>query len=135
MELSKHSPHTWTESFKRFVSTMDQCAVSSLLMQNDTLLRALRYASPYIVTNSNIGWVDYSCKKYMPDTWKTLQREKIRVISARDMYQKKHPNKDMEWKRLAFIEITRKIPRDSILNLIVVGDSSAEHEAALYVSQ
>lgn len=62
---------------------------------NDLLLRALRYTTPCIITNSKTGWVDYTCKKYMPETWKTLKKEKIKVISAREQFQNLHQKMTM----------------------------------------
>lgn len=128
MELSRHARYSWTASSKRFVSSMDLCA-------NGLLLRSLRYARPWIVTNSKAGWVEYTCQKYMPETWRTIVGHKIRVASAREMHEKEHPNQDKEWKRLAFLDITSRIPRDCSVNLIVIGDSEAEHEAGRHLSR
>ena len=40
----------------------------------------------YIITNSEPGWVEYSCKRFFPDTYDLLS--KIKIISARGLYEK-----------------------------------------------
>lgn len=126
MEIAKQKPYSWTESFKRLLECMD-------ITSNALINKALRFTKPVIVTNSCLGWVDFTCRLYMPETWKTLNENHIKIFSAREMFHREHPNRDIEWKKLAFLHLTRKISRHISLNLIVIGDSSAEHEAGKHL--
>ena len=61
--------------------------------------------------------------------------EKVRVVSARQEYEEKFPGNYHQWKLLAFMEIplqlgTAVIPTQSVTNLIVLGDSMVEIDAA-----
>lgn len=40
----------------------------------------------YIITNSEPGWVEYSCKRFFPNVYDLLS--KIKIISARGLYEK-----------------------------------------------
>ena len=126
MGIWREKPYCWTESFKRLIESMDRTS-------NSLLKKVMRYTAPVIVTNSKAGWVDDSCQRFMPDTLSTLNQHQVKVVSARDMYQDKLPSRDVEWKKLAFLNLTKKIHRSTILNLVVIGDSSAEHEAGRYL--
>ena len=100
---------------------------------NELILKASRFTNPIIVTNSQYGWVDFTSKTYMPETWKTLNSQQIKIVSAREMYKKEYPNNESEWKKLAFANLAKKLNKNTFLNLIVIGDSSAEHEAGKHL--
>lgn len=44
----------------------------------------------YIITNAGEGWVQFSANKYYPSVVEILN--KIKVISARSLYESKYPN-------------------------------------------
>jgi len=82
----------------------------------------------YIITNSEPGWVEYSCKRFFPHTFHLL--DKIKIISARGLYEKKYPKKLKVWKNLAFNDIIKKYDKTLPTNIVCFGDSSYEIESA-----
>ena len=82
----------------------------------------------YIITNSEPGWVEYSCKRFFPDTFDLLS--KIKIISARGLYENKYPKDFKTWKTRAFNEIIKKYDKNLPTNIICLGDSANEIEAA-----
>ena len=82
----------------------------------------------YIITNSEEGWVEYSCKRFFPNTFHLL--DKINIISARGLYEKKYPKKLKIWKNLAFNDIIKNYDINLPTNIVCFGDSSYEIESA-----
>lgn len=83
---------------------------------------------PVIVTSSKEGWVDSCLQNLMPDTLKTIKKFKIRVESARQQYSEDHPLEEHRWKEYCFTRIVNdlKLCKNTLLNLMVVGDSDYE---------
>ena len=47
----------------------------------------------YIVTNSELSWVQYSCQKFFPLLYKNqILKNKIKIFSAREKYENKFLN-------------------------------------------
>ncbi len=82
----------------------------------------------FIITNSEPGWVEYSCKRFFPNTFQLL--DKIKIISARGLYEKKYPKDFKTWKIMSFNEIIKNYGKNLPTNIICMGDSSYEIEAA-----
>ena len=82
----------------------------------------------YIITNSEQGWVEYSCKRFFPNVYDLLS--KIKIISARALYEKKYPNNYKTWKNMAFNNIIKNYELNIPSNIICMGDSTYEMEAA-----
>ena len=82
----------------------------------------------YIITNSEPGWVEYSCKRFFPDIFDLLS--KIKIISARGLYETKYPKEFKTWKIISFNEIIKKYDKNLPTNIICFGDSAYEIEAA-----
>mmetsp|Transcript_82000 Transcript_82000/g.227359 ORF Transcript_82000/g.227359 Transcript_82000/m.227359 type:complete len:305 (+) Transcript_82000:137-1051(+) len=98
---------------------------------------AMELGETMIVTNGNASWVQDSARRFMPGLLSTL--EEIEVISARAKYEEMYPGDPFAWKREAFQTILErrrcKAPdaedrSSEDLNLVVLGDSPAEMEAA-----
>lgn len=94
---------------------------------------AMRLGDTMIVTNGNGSWVQDSARRFFPGLLPTLDR--MQVMSARASYEQSYPGDPFSWKRQAFKEILarRRKGRGAIaggVNLIVLGDSPAEIEAA-----
>jgi hypothetical protein len=70
----------------------------------------------YIITNSEPGWVEYSCKRFFPNTFHLL--DKIQIISARGLYEKEYPKKLKLWKNLAFNDIIKKYDKNLPTNIV-----------------
>lgn len=83
-----------------------------------------------IVTNGNKSWVQDSARRFMPKLIPLLS--KLRVMSARFAYEQSWPGEPFAWKKAAFSEIfsEREASGVSGVNLVVIGDSFAEIEAA-----
>jgi hypothetical protein len=75
----------------------------------------------YIITNSSIGWVEYSANKYFPSLVKLLKY--INIISAKDEFQNIFPDNKKIWKQQAFLSLKEKIILNRINNIICFGDS------------
>merc|ERR1719336_3581188 len=82
----------------------------------------------YIVTNSEKGWVERSAAAWAPELLPILER--IPIISARSKFQRCCPDNPNQWKVLAFLAIKRELGSMPITNLVSVGDSDFEHDAA-----
>merc|ERR1719183_273257 len=85
-----------------------------------------------IVTNANDGWVQQSARRHMPRLLPTLKR--VPIVSAREVNEHLFPADPLAWKRETFCKLLRrKVAWE--LNLIVLGDSFAEIEAATAVNE
>ena len=91
-----------------------------------------------IISNSEKEWVERSCKRYLPQTFETIQdvqlenKEKIQILSAKHFFQKDFPGQPAVWKKLAFRWFADKFKLGTTTctkNLIVVGDKDFEIKA------
>jgi len=96
------------------------------------LTLAMALGETLIVTNGNRTWVEESSKRYLPGLQPLLSQ--LRVFSARAMYENAYPGDPFVWKRMAFREILAQRQGESLapmgVNLVVIGDSCVEMEAA-----
>jgi oligoribonuclease (3'-5' exoribonuclease) len=76
------------------------------------LLLSLELAEVTIVTNSVEGWVDFCSETFMPNTHALILNRRIDIISARDRYQREHPNDPQRWKTESFNEILNDIDNE-----------------------
>ena len=94
------------------------------------LLEAAQLGRVVIVTNGTQGWVEDSCKWFMPTLVPLISQ--LTVISAQGRYGDMFPSKPIEWKRRTFRDVldaeTRPLGR--VRNLISIGDGLAEQMAA-----
>ena len=66
------------------------------------------------------GWVQYSCKRWIPQTWNTVSQ--IPIISARSNHEGESKIV-AQWKVLAFKAISEKMDFRPVTNLLSIGDS------------
>ena len=92
------------------------------------LTKALTLGNTFIITNAMKGWVEYSSNMWIPGVVDILQR--ISTVSARAEYESKHPDNYHQWKVEAFLEMTKSFDTGTITNLICLGDSMIEIDAA-----
>ena len=89
---------------------------------------SIKKGDTYIITNSQPGWVEYSANKFYPSLNELLT--KITIISARGEYEKQYPGNSRIWKIKAFIDMIENIDCSLVTNIVCVGDSFIEIEAA-----
>ncbi|KAI0557061.1 hypothetical protein FGB62_348g012 [Gracilaria domingensis] len=92
---------------------------------------AMQYGIVKVITNAEQGWVELSGKCFMPRLTKFLQDNSIKVVSARSIYEADYPESPTGWKTAAFMsEVSESFPNNDCLNVLVLGDSLSEREAA-----
>ncbi len=91
------------------------------------LKKSIELGEVNIITNATLGWVEFSMRKYYPNSSKFLYD--INIISARSLFEKKFPGDMKQWKILAFNNFLNKIPRNMLCNILCFGDSIIEIEA------
>jgi hypothetical protein len=89
---------------------------------------SVTYGKTYIITNAAEGWVEFSCKKFMPSVFPVLN--KITIISARARYESQYPTDVPQWKMNTFLNTKDDLTNGNIKNLIAIGDSMFELDAA-----
>ncbi len=92
------------------------------------LTQSLQKGQVYIVTNAAPGWVEFSVLTYYKKLYPLLS--KIKIISARGMYEKRYPDDSKRWKIEAFLEIRKSLDLGKITNFICMGDSQIEIDAS-----
>lgn len=127
----------WDDTLLCTTAINAKCCVEGQLHQlartvYDLLMCAMSEGDTIIVTNGKPNWVKESCRYFFPSLWPTINR--LKVISARERFEHLFPGDPFAWKRHAFKRIlqqrSKQVPADLGLNLIVLGDSLAEIEAA-----
>lgn len=84
-----------------------------------------------VITNAERGWVELSGARFMPRLFQFLQTNSIKIVSARTIYECDYPDSPSCWKTAAFAaEVDDSFPDDDYLNVLVLGDSLSEREAA-----
>jgi hypothetical protein len=90
---------------------------------------SLRKGKTFIVTNAEHSWVQASVAKYLPEILPLL--DQVNVISARDLFEEEFPEQVAVWKTRTFDLLMHSLnAATEIINLIAIGDSSLEIEAA-----
>lgn len=95
------------------------------------LQQALAFGVVKVITNAEEGWVELSGARFMPKLTKFLRDHDIKVVSARTNYESEYPDSPSCWKTAAFAaEVDESFPDVDRLNVLVLGDSLSEREAA-----
>lgn len=96
------------------------------------LEHAIQRGQVLIITNAKLNWLEESAGRHMPQLLRMLQR--VTVISARDKYEARypmpHPNNIRQWKIQTNLELLRNWDSNQNTNLITLGDSEYEMDAA-----
>jgi hypothetical protein len=97
------------------------------------LHKAVRFGKTCIVTNASQNWVETSSETYLPHTYAFIKKMEVTVISARAKYEKQFPNEPKRWKQEAFLALKENLEGSVLTNIISIGDSTLELEAAQHV--
>jgi hypothetical protein len=92
------------------------------------LTLAIEKGDTYIITNAAPGWVEYSVERFYPSVKKLL--DKVTIVSARGEYESLYPGDSRMWKIQAFLKMQKQHDPNLVTNLICLGDSFIEMEAA-----
>ena len=112
------------------VSNMEKIQKLEALVKK-LLTLTIEKGDTYIITNSEPGWVEYSCKRFFPNVFTLLN--KIKIISARGLYENEYPNDFRTWKNKAFNDIIQNYEKDLPTNIMCLGDSTYEIKAARHL--
>jgi len=93
------------------------------------LEKAISFGRVVIITNAEEKWVAYTGLGYLPKSYQIIQ-ENVEVISARARYQDEFPADTFRWKVEAFLDFRKEFDDNVIANIVSIGDSRAEMEAA-----
>lgn len=96
------------------------------------LSMAVERGETYIITNAAPGWVEYSCKRFYPLVFPLL--EKVKILSARGLYERKFPTNAKQWKIQTFLDIHQHYDSNLLTNIICLGDSVIEMEAGILLA-
>merc|ERR1711865_301144 len=106
------------------------------LLEDDamTLLNACEdRGQTVIVTNAAKGWVQKSGKRFVPRLLQHIIDHEVPIVSAQADFAASCPSGDpTDWKKKAFL---RELTTGSNLNLISIGDSIFEREAAHFAGK
>lgn len=92
---------------------------------------ALRFGAVVVITNAEAGWVELSGRRFLPSVVRFLEENDIRIVSARTSFECDFPDAPSSWKVAAFSqEVTHMFPDEDELNVLVLGDSMSERDAA-----
>jgi len=89
---------------------------------------ALRWGHVLIISNAVDGWVEYSAMQWLPGLVPFLKR--VRVISAQSKYADLYPGQNSQWKAKAFMDLQEELDLGSVMNIVSMGDSWFERDAA-----
>lgn len=118
-----------TDEQKEQLSSMAECAIRTLRV-------AKRYGKVVLVTNAEQGWIELSCKKFMPSLCPVL--ENIKIQSARALYEKPGVTQPSVWKSFAFRHEIQDFYKTAdpqwSKNIISFGDAMHERLAVFNVT-
>uniref|UniRef100_A0A7S0G682 Uncharacterized protein n=2 Tax=Rhodosorus marinus TaxID=101924 RepID=A0A7S0G682_9RHOD len=127
--LHANSKDELPEDFKSMLEDLDTLVVS--------LLRdALQLGRVCVITNAETGWVELSGARFLPGVLQFMYKHNIKIVSARSTYERYYPGSPEDWKIEAFAcEVKKMFPFSGELNVLVLGDSISELQAAHALAQ
>jgi hypothetical protein len=90
------------------------------------MIEAMKFGRVVIVTNATDGWINFSCKAFMPAILPVISS--VTLVSAQARYGYMYPGSLVDWKRYTFQDVLKAETRPvgKIRNLISIGDGIAE---------
>ena len=98
------------------------------LTVKNILTKTTELGDVYLISNAAPGWIEFSSNKYFPNSVELLN--KVKIISARGLFEKKYPGDMKQWKVKAFLNVFEQLNPKIIYNIICFGDSIIELEAS-----
>ena len=92
------------------------------------LTKTTELGDVYLISNAAPGWIEFSSNKFFPNSVELLN--KVKIISARGLFEKKYPGDMKQWKVKAFLNVFEQLNPKIIYNIICFGDSIIELEAS-----
>lgn len=127
--LMKHSFFEDEQNKQNKISDLHKEKLAKLEFQVLRVLTlAISYGDVYIITNASQGWVEYSTMKFFPSVSKLFSQ--ITIISARTLYGEQFPEDSRMWKIATFAKVAEMYNKNVVTNLMCMGDSFIEMEAA-----
>lgn len=96
------------------------------------LASAINKGNTFIITNAELDWVKFTSAKFYPLLMPLMNQ--IKIISAREENQMKYPGNDRMWKIISFMNIVKNYNCNKVTNIVCIGDSPIEMEAAKKLS-
>lgn len=116
--------HSLPESLSQQLADLENIVIK-------IIREAMQYGIVKVITNAEQGWVELSGNRFMPRLTQFLHDNSIKVVSARSLYEADYPESPAGWKTAAFLaEVADSFPSNHTLNVLVLGDSLSEREAA-----
>jgi len=97
-------------------------------LMKECLTISMSLGETFIVTNAEDGWVWETARRFTPGCLGLLMQ--VPIISARNKFQNRFPGDGFAWKHETFSEIFGSRRLTHGMNLIVLGDSDFEIQAA-----
>ncbi|CAK4608706.1 hypothetical protein LEN26_003800 [Aphanomyces euteiches] len=119
------------DDFQQPLTKADEALMDRLTQHIQIFLLACKDAhrTVWIVTNGEDGWVERSCKRFMPCLYPLVTS--LRIVSARALYEAKCPMQ--EWKTACFVaELKQHFSSDvgcETRHIVSIGDSQYERQA------
>ena len=120
-------------------SVPDEIAKELLVLEQsalELLTRAIDLGKVALVTNAEAGWIELSARKFLPNLVPLLS--KVRILSARTMFEKEFPSKTQMWKNAAYDLVFAEAFGEAMCsgfsgtyNVLSLGDSLYERNALL----
>lgn len=135
-EDGTYSLHDPDESLQEMY--VDKPARQALSQISDALLELLDMAQNagkvVIVTNAETGWIELSCRAWLPRAYKEVM--KCELVSARSKYEPEGVSSPAGWKARAFRDVVSEFYTDfrSWKNIISIGDAPHEREAIFRIT-
>lgn len=117
--------------YDKDVTLSDQCLEKITQLESlvyRLLSLALNEGDVYIISNSDYDWIKYTSEKHYPNIKPLLA--KIKIISARGLFEAKYPYDNRIWKIKSFLQLKQYYNTDKLTNIVSLGDSNIEMEAA-----
>jgi hypothetical protein len=92
------------------------------------LLEAEKRGKVVIVTNAETGWIELSCRRWMPGLYPTISR--FECVSARSTWEPTGLQSPFDWKAMEFVKRIKDFYSGrSWKNILSLGDSPHERQA------